>query len=51
MVWDAAAAKKLSEWELPGRVYTVAFAPDGRHIATANANATIYILRLAKVGQ
>ena len=30
-----------------GPVYSVAFAPDGRHVATVNANGTVYVLRLA----
>ena len=33
--------------QLPGPAQKVVFAPDGRHIATANANGTVYILRLA----
>jgi WD40 repeat protein len=37
---------KLREWELLGPVHDVAFAPDGWHLATANGNGTVYILRL-----
>jgi hypothetical protein len=33
---------------LPGPILAVGFAPDGRHLAVANANGTMYILRLAK---
>jgi hypothetical protein len=36
----------VGEWRLPGPVYDLAFASDGRHIATANGNGTVYILRL-----
>ena len=46
ILWDVAAGKKLHEWQLPGPVPAVRFAPDGRHLAFANLNATIYILRL-----
>jgi WD40 repeat protein len=34
----------------PGFVRGVAFAPDGRHLATANGNGAVYILRLAEPG-
>jgi WD40 repeat protein len=34
-------------WRLPTWVYTVAFSPEGRHLATANGNNTVYIFRLA----
>ena len=38
------------EWQLPGGVEGVAFAADGRHLAAANGNGTVYILRV-KSGQ
>jgi WD40 repeat protein len=46
ILWDAAAARKLRQWQLPGPIRAVAFAHDGRHLATANGNGTVYILRL-----
>ncbi len=49
-LWDAGSRTPLREWKLPGRVYRVAFAPDGRHLVTANANGTLYVLRLATSG-
>jgi WD40 repeat protein len=48
IVWDVAAGDKLREWRLPGPVWDMALAPDGRHLATANANGTVYIVRLAQ---
>jgi WD40 repeat protein len=48
ILWDVAAGDRLREWELPGRVYDVAFAADGRHLAAANGNGTVYLLRLAR---
>jgi WD40 repeat protein len=48
VLWDVAAGDKLREWQLPGQVWDIAFAPDGRHLAAANGNGTVYILRLAK---
>jgi hypothetical protein len=32
---------------LPGTIHAAALAADGLHLVTANANGTIYILRLA----
>jgi WD40 repeat protein len=46
LVWDAASGKKLQEWQLPGHVDNLVFAPDSRHLATGNGNGTIYVLRL-----
>jgi formylglycine-generating enzyme required for sulfatase activity len=46
MLWDPATGAKLREWQLPGPVHAVAFANDGRHLATANGNGTVYILRI-----
>jgi hypothetical protein len=48
VLWDPVARAKRREWTLPGVVHDVAFAPDSRHLATANGNGTVYILRLAK---
>ena len=45
-VWDVEKRNVLKSWELPGGVGAVAFAADGRHLATANGNGTVYILRL-----
>ncbi len=39
--WEVAG-----EWELPGPVQALALARDGRHVATANSNGTVYVLRL-----
>jgi WD40 repeat protein len=50
MTWDLASAKKEPEYQrfkLPGAIAGLAFAVDGRHLATANANSTVYIFRLA----
>jgi serine/threonine protein kinase len=47
-VWDVATGKHVRGWAgLDGAVNGVAFAPDGRHLAMANANSTVYVLRLA----
>jgi WD40 repeat protein len=48
IVWDVAAGDKLREWHLPGPVWDIAFAADGRHLAAASGNGTAYLLRLAK---
>jgi WD40 repeat protein len=36
----------VRKWRLPGAVAGLALSKDGKHLATANANGTVYILRL-----
>ncbi len=48
ILWQADGIQKIAEWSLPERVNAVAFSPEGRHLALANANGTIYILRPAR---
>ena len=45
-VWDTTTMQKRWEWRAPGRVLAVALSPDGEHLATANGNGTLYLLRL-----
>jgi WD40 repeat protein len=47
ILWDVTTGDSVREWQLPGGVFAVAFAPDGRHLLTGNANGTAYLLRLA----
>jgi WD40 repeat protein len=47
IVWNLVSGEARA-WNLPDPVHAVAFAPDSRHLATGNANGTIYILRLAE---
>ena len=47
ILWDGQSGERLRAWRLPGAVNAVAWAPDSRHLALANGNGTIYILRLA----
>jgi serine/threonine-protein kinase len=46
-LWEMPGGKKLREWQLPGPVRGVVFAADGRHLATANGNGTVYILHIS----
>jgi WD40 repeat protein/serine/threonine protein kinase len=48
ILWDVASGAKRHEWQFPEPVEGVAFAADGRHLATANGNGTVYILRLPR---
>jgi WD40 repeat protein len=48
IVWNPMSGKRLYQWQLPGEVRALAFAPDNRHLATANSNGTVYIFRLAR---
>jgi len=45
------SGNRMKEWQFPGQVQSVAFAPDGRHLAVANGNGTLYVLRLAEAGK
>jgi serine/threonine protein kinase len=40
------SGKKVRDWSLPGLSNDAVFAPDGRHIAVAGSNGTVYILRI-----
>jgi WD40 repeat protein len=43
---DAADGARLHEWRLCGNPQALALAPDGRHVATANGDGTVSLLRL-----
>jgi WD40 repeat protein/serine/threonine protein kinase len=47
VVHNSENGEVFSRFVLPGGVAGVAFANDGRHLATANGNGTVYILRLS----
>jgi WD40 repeat protein len=47
ILWDVATGDRIREWRFHGWVIWVAFAPDGRHLATANENGAIYLIRLS----
>ncbi|MBM4070701.1 MAG: hypothetical protein FJ271_17365 [Planctomycetes bacterium] len=47
VLWNARRMTKIREWKLPGPALQVAFANDGRHLATANVNGTVYVFRIA----
>jgi WD40 repeat protein len=46
--WISALKQKV--WQLPGPVSDLALSCDGRYLATANGNGTVYILRLEGSG-
>jgi WD40 repeat protein len=45
------SGKIVRQWQFPGFIHAATFTPDGRHLATLNGNATVYILRLATPDQ
>jgi WD40 repeat protein len=52
-LWDASGGKELRSWRMPplvqergGFVSQMTFTPDGRFVATANANTTLFLLEL-----
>jgi WD40 repeat protein len=42
-LWDLTSAKELRKWSGVA-VQALAFTPDGKHLATANQNTTLYLL-------
>ena len=50
ILWTIPSAQKAHEWRFLGRLTGVCFAPDSKHLATANSNGTVYILRLSRAG-
>jgi hypothetical protein len=44
--WNTATGGLEEDWQLPAPCNGVAWAPDGRHVATANATHTVYVFRL-----
>ncbi len=49
-LWDI-DGKLRNHWQLPGPVQRLTFADDSIHFATANANGTVYIYRIDRVGK
>jgi WD40 repeat protein len=45
-VWNGYGLKPAFKWQFPGRVRCLAFAGDSRHLAVAQNNGTIYLMRL-----
>lgn len=45
-VLDAKTLAPLYEWQSPGNIDWLDFAPDARHLITLNGNHTVYVLRL-----
>jgi WD40 repeat protein len=45
-VWETATGKSVRQWELKVGVQSVLFLPDGKQLATANADGTVYLLEL-----
>ena len=47
ILWDVSQRKDARSWKLPGPVFDEPSPSDGRYLATANGNGTVYILRLS----
>jgi len=45
VLWNTASGERSKTWEFPGAVHDGAFSPGDRHIVTANANGSAYVLR------
>jgi WD40 repeat protein len=51
LVWSATTGAQTHVFHLPTYCRDLAFAPDGRHLATNNTDGTVYILRLWDHGE
>jgi WD40 repeat protein len=47
IVWEIPSGAKQFQWQIPGRVYSVAYAPDGRYVGVGSGDGLVYILRTA----
>ena len=47
IVWAMSDGRARHDWPLPGALVRLFFAPDGRHLLTANGDGTGWVLRLA----
>ncbi len=46
VLWETKTGKELRRWAMRQGVQGMAFTPDGKHLATANADSTLYLLEL-----
>ena len=46
ILWNVQTKQRLKTWTMPGRIWQIRFAPDGRHLAVADGSGAVYILRL-----
>lgn len=46
VIWDVAKRKSIQNWQLPGRIWRLAFAPDGHHLAISDGSGLVYVVRL-----
>jgi WD40 repeat protein len=45
-LWNVKTGKQLKNWDYGGRVYSVKFTPNGRHMLTASDDATAVLYDL-----
>ena len=48
ILWDVPGRKQKASWEFPGRISSLAFAPDGQYLAVGGATGVVYIMRLSQ---
>jgi WD40 repeat protein len=44
-LWETATGRELRQWATGCQVRNLAYTPDGKHVATANSNTTLYLLQ------
>ncbi len=45
ILWDVQLGIPISNWNFPGRIWKLKFAPDGYHLAVGDGTGVVYILR------
>jgi len=46
VIWDVAERKAIQNWHVPGRIWRLAFAPDGYHLAIGDGSGLVYLIRV-----
>jgi WD40 repeat protein/tRNA A-37 threonylcarbamoyl transferase component Bud32 len=46
ILWDGESGDRRRAWDLPGKLFGLAFASDNRHLAVGHVNGNVYVFRL-----
>lgn len=46
LLWEATSGETMRSWQMGGRIRSLGFCADSRHLATVNGNGTVYLLRM-----
>jgi WD40 repeat protein len=48
VLWDVVEKSEKTGWKFPGRIWKLAFAPDGRHLIVGDGTGKVYVLRTSQ---